>query len=151
MQNELKFSGLTFTDALEMKGVSGNSDLCVQALIAGNDLLLAPRNLKREIAGVVAAVKDGRLSEELITEKCRKVLTYKYALGLSRRVPIDTSGIRKRIHTLQTDRLLRTLERAAVTVVKDSAEMLPLDMSLSGTVLLSVSSSLMWISLDMRR
>ena len=142
LQNELKFSGLTFTDALEMKGVSGNSDLCVQALIAGNDLLLAPRNLKREIAGVVAAVKDGRLSEELITEKCRKVLTYKYALGLSRRVPIDTSGIRKRIHTLQTDRLLRTLERAAVTVVKDSAEMLPLDMSLSGTVLLSVSSSL---------
>ena len=142
LKKELNFSGLVFTDALEMKGISKNPDLCAQALIAGNDLLLAPRNLKREIAGVVAAVKSGKLSESVITEKCRKVLTYKYALGLSRRVPTDTAGLRKRIHTLETDRLLRHLERAAVTLVKDSADMLPLDMSLSGTVLLSISSSL---------
>ena len=39
------------------------------SLIAGNDLLLAPRNLKRELDGVLNAVKSGKLSEELITEK----------------------------------------------------------------------------------
>ena len=78
---ELGFQGLVFTDALEMKGISQNENICAQALIAGNDLLLAPRNLKRELDGVLNAVKSGKLSEELITEKCRKVLTYKYVLG----------------------------------------------------------------------
>ena len=72
---ELGFQGLVFTDALEMKGISQNENICAQALIAGNDLLLAPRNLKRELDGVLNAVKSGKLSEELITEKCRKVLT----------------------------------------------------------------------------
>jgi beta-glucosidase-like glycosyl hydrolase len=59
---ELGFRGLVFTDALEMKGVSQNENLCAKALKAGNDLLLAPRNLKRELNGVLEAVKSGWLS-----------------------------------------------------------------------------------------
>ena len=47
LRKELHFSGLVFTDALEMKGISKNADdLCAQALMAGNDMLLVPRNLK---------------------------------------------------------------------------------------------------------
>ena len=45
LKKDLGFSGLVFTDALEMKGISGNEGVCAQALQAGNDLLLAPRNL----------------------------------------------------------------------------------------------------------
>lgn len=67
-----------------MKGIAGHEDVCAKALIAGNDLLLAPRNLKKSMAGVLEAVKKGKLTEEEITEHCRKVLTYKYALGLNR-------------------------------------------------------------------
>ena len=40
--NDLGFQGLVFTDALAMKGVSGNESICLQALKAGNDLLLVP-------------------------------------------------------------------------------------------------------------
>ena len=76
------FKGLVFTDALDMKGVSNNLDVCARALMAGIDMLLAPRNLKRELEGVLKAVKEGKLTEEEITEKCRKVLIYMYALGL---------------------------------------------------------------------
>lgn len=101
---EMGFQGLVFTDALEMKGISQNQDgtICAQALIAGNDLLLAPRNLKRELEGVLAAVKTGKLSEELITKKCRKVLTYKYALGLKNRSRIQLSGLEKRLNRPET-------------------------------------------------
>lgn len=142
LQQELKFSGLTFTDALAMKGVSGSTDLCAQALMAGNDMLLATRNLKREMDGVLAAVRHGKLSEQFITEKCRKVLTYKYALGLNRLSAIQVEGIDERIRTAETDKLLDELNKAAVTLIKDTDNVLPLDLSLSGTVLLSVSSSL---------
>lgn len=142
LQRELKFSGLTFTDALEMKGISGTQDVCAQALIAGNDVLLAPRNLKRELAGILKAVKEGRLSEEIITEKCRKVLTYKYALGLYKRTSVQSVGLRQRLNTPSTQELIAEMKQSAVTVLKDSIGMLPLDLSLSSTMLLSVAPSL---------
>ena len=54
--NDLGFQGLVFTDALAMKGVSGNESICLQALKAGNDLLLVPRRIKEEVEAVLAAV-----------------------------------------------------------------------------------------------
>lgn len=142
LQQELGFQGLTFTDALEMKGISGNGALCAQALIAGNDMLLAPRNLKRELAGVMQAIKSGKLSEETINEKCRKVLTYKYVLGLNRQRKVSAGDIEKRLNTPEVENLINRMKQAAVTVIKNEEEMLPLDLSLSGTVLLSVSPTL---------
>lgn len=142
LKKDLAFSGLVFTDALEMKGISGNEGVCAQALQAGNDLLLAPRNLKRELDAVLNAVKAGKLTEADIDEHCRKVLTYKYALGLSRRPAPVPSDVRKRIETASTRRLIRHLNNASVTVLKNEEDMLPLDLSLSGTVLLSLSPSL---------
>ena len=142
LKEKLGFSGLVFTDALEMKGISSNPDLCAQAIIAGNDMLLAPRNLKREMDGVLKAVKSGAITEKEITEKCRKVLTYKYAFGLNRRPNINQSGVMNRINRAYTDNLMQRIKTSAVTVVKDSDESLPLDLSLSGTVVLNISSTL---------
>lgn len=142
LKNEMKFSGLVFTDALEMKGISSNPYVSAQALAAGNDMVLAPRNLKRELDGVLKAVKEGDITEEEINEKCRKVLTYKYAFGLNRRPVIDAKGVMSRINRAYTDDLMNRIKKSAVTVIKDSDEMLPLDLSLSGTVVLNVSSTL---------
>lgn len=94
--DELRFHGLVVTDALEMKGIAGHEDVCAQALIAGNDVLLAPRNLKKEIDGVMTAIKKGNLSEEEIGRKCRKVLMFKYALGLSSWQKIPAEGLEEK-------------------------------------------------------
>ena len=142
LKEELGYKGLVFTDALEMKGISNNKDVSAQALIAGCDLLLVPRNLKRELQGVLNAVKSGALTEEQITEKCRKVLTYKYALGLNHRPKIDNQQAAKKINVAYTSELMRRIDQSAVTVVKDSDEALPLDLSLSGTVVLSIAPTL---------
>ena len=142
LKNELGYKGLVFTDALEMKGISNNKNVSAQALIAGCDLLLVPRNLKRELQGVLNVVKAGQLTEEQITEKCRKVLTYKYALGLNHRPQVEVQQAEKRLNVSYTDDLIQRINRNAVTVVKDSDEALPLDLSLSGTVVLSLSPTL---------
>lgn len=142
LQEELGFEGLTFTDALEMKGIAAEAEVSAQALMAGNDMVLARRNLKQELAGVMKAVKDGRLTEEQITAKCRKVLTYKYALGLAHRVPVAEGNWSQRLETAATRELAADLQRASVTVLKNADAVLPLDLSLSGTILLSLSSSL---------
>lgn len=142
LKNELNFQGMVFTDALEMKGVSSTPYVCAQALAAGNDMVLAPRDLKREMEGVLHYVKNGKLTEEEITDKCRKVLEYKYAFGLSTRPVISKDNIRQRLDKAYAKNLIDRVKTSAVTVIKDSDEMLPLDLSLSGTVVLNVSSTL---------
>ena len=141
LQEEFGFKGIAFTDALEMKGVSNNLNVCAQALMAGNDMLLPPRNLKREMDGVLAAVKAGKLTEEYLTEKCRKVLTFKYALGLHEPPFIQLSGIEKRLNRPSTQDLRDRLEKAAVTVVGNEGDVLPMDVDLKNTAILNIGKS----------
>lgn len=126
LTDELAFKGLIFTDALAMKGVSNNSSVCLQALRAGNDMVLAPRNIKDEIASVMEGIEKGELTVEEIDAKCRKVLTYKYILGLRRKPMVQLSGLGLRINTPQTRDLIRRLNLAAITVVNNRQHVLPL-------------------------
>lgn len=126
LTEEFAFKGLIFTDALAMKGVSGNGNVSLQALKAGNDMVLAPRNLKEEIAAVLEAIEKKELTQEDIENKCRKVLTYKYVLGLSKKPFVQISGLGQRINTPQTRDLIRRLNLAAVTVLNNKDQVLPL-------------------------
>lgn len=126
LTDELGYKGLIFTDALAMKGVAGNGNVSLQALKAGNDMVLAPRNLKVEIAAVLSAIEKGEISKEDIENKCRKVLTYKYALGLSQKPHIRLSGLEQRIDSPQTRDLLRRLNLAAITVLNNKNNILPM-------------------------
>ncbi len=49
LRNELHFNGISFTDALEMKGVAKyfpQGEAAVQSLIAGNDMLCLPGDVR---------------------------------------------------------------------------------------------------------
>lgn len=80
LRDKLHFDGLCFTDAMNMKGVTkgrtpGEAD--VEALAAGNDILLFPENVEASVRKIKAAIRKGVLTEEMINEKCRKVLKAK--------------------------------------------------------------------------
>jgi len=60
LQKELGFNGLAFTDALAMKGAAGGKlNVCVQAILAGNDIFLNPENTVAGFAAVKEAIKEG--------------------------------------------------------------------------------------------
>ena len=126
LTDELAFKGLIFTDALAMKGVAGNGNVSLQALKAGNDMVLSPRNLKEEIPAVLEAIEKGELTREDIESKCRKVLTYKYVLGLKKKSYVQLSGLEQRINSPQTRDLVRRLNLAAITVLNNKNHILPL-------------------------
>src|SRR6476659_11466823 len=86
LQDELGFKGLSFTDALEMKGVSKYfpaGEAAVLALIAGNDMLCLPESVSDAITAVQDAIKKKRLKWKDIDGKVKKVLHAKYQLGLN--------------------------------------------------------------------
>ena len=142
LTQEMKFQGLVFTDALAMKGVSTTDQtVCLKALKAGHDLLLVPRRIKEEVDAVLNAVKNGELTEAEIEAKCRKVLTYKYALGLSKKPFVRLSGLGNRINTAHTRDLIRRLNQAAITVLQKKGNMLPLDADTREVAVLNVGDA----------
>jgi beta-glucosidase-like glycosyl hydrolase/CubicO group peptidase (beta-lactamase class C family) len=127
LQGELGFGGLCFTDALEMKGAAAKgTNASVQALLAGNDILLGPSSLSTDFEAVRKAVRRGIIRRELIEEKCRKVLRYKYALGLNNYRPVEIENLSERLLTPHAAWLSAKLNAEAMTLVKNEEDLLPL-------------------------
>ncbi len=126
LQDSLGFTGLIFTDGLPMKGVVDEKDYCVRALAAGNDILLGPADPVKEFRAVKKAVEEGRLTQEEIDHKCRKVLTYKYLLDLNHLQPIVTDSLLDRLNTPYADWLNRKLHASSITLLKNTDSLLPL-------------------------
>jgi beta-N-acetylhexosaminidase len=96
LRNKLHFNGLTFTDALDMKGVAKyfpGGDIAVQSLIAGNDMLCLPGDVATAITKVEEAIYSNKLSWKDIEAKCKKVLEYKYLYGAANVQPVNIDNL----------------------------------------------------------
>lgn len=127
LKNRMKFDGLVFTDALEMAGaqVKGANN-CVLALRAGADVLLGSGNPSSDIDAVMKAISTGRLRQKEVDTSVRKVLCYKYRLGLTAPQTVVTADASRDINSEEARGVARRLARAAITVVRDSTGLLPL-------------------------
>ncbi len=96
LRNKLHYEGLTFTDALGMKGVAKffpGGQIAAQSLIAGNDMLCLPEDVATSIAKIREAIDSNKLSWDDVYAKCKKVLEYKYIYGMANAKPIDTTNL----------------------------------------------------------
>lgn len=84
LREELGFTGVAMTDDLAMDAVAAYAEdgaVAVMALEAGNDLIITT-DYRTQIPRVIEAVENGTLSMDTIDTACRRVLTWKQALGL---------------------------------------------------------------------
>ena len=84
LRDELGFDGVVMTDDLAMDAVAAYSTdgaVAVMALQAGNDLIITT-DYRTQVPKVLEAVENGTLSPDTIDAACRRVLTWKQALGL---------------------------------------------------------------------
>jgi beta-N-acetylhexosaminidase len=137
LRNDLKFEGLIVTDAMSMSGLTlyfTQEEASVRALEAGADLLLKPADTDAAIRGVRNAVKQGRLTEQRIEVSARKVLAAKYDLGLmqQRLTPLDE--IDRIVGGKETLNLADEIAEQAITLVRNDAGLLPLNLAPKATV-----------------
>ena len=140
LTKELGFSGLKFTDALEMKGAVNGTSASLQALQAGNDMLLVPTAIGAEMDAILNAVAKGQVKEGDINLHCKKVLMYKYVLGLTQKQNIQISGLEQRINTPEANDLVNRLSQAAVVLIGNSRPSLPIDSSEGEVAVLNVGN-----------
>jgi beta-N-acetylhexosaminidase len=129
LRNELGFQGLIVTDALDMKGVTLNNapgEIELQALKAGNDILLLSANVPEAIRRIKEAADQGEISVDLIRERCRKILVYKYKAGLNHIRPVEIKGLIEDLNTPGAELLCRNLFEESVTLARNNKKLIPL-------------------------
>ena len=85
LRNELGFQGVVITDSMEMGAITGqysSAEAAIQAVLAGNDIILMPEDYVEAHNGLLAAVQTGKIPEERIDESVLRILTLKEEHGL---------------------------------------------------------------------
>ncbi|TFH26307.1 MAG: hypothetical protein E4H10_07355 [Bacteroidia bacterium] len=144
LKEDMGFRGLIITDALNMKGLSSYFEPGlreVEAVRAGNDILLMPADVGMAIDAVKKAVKQGDIDEEEVNESCRKILQAKYWVGLHHRENIETDNLLKDLNDDKYQPLYRELVGHSLILVKNSQGTIPLD-RLEDTRLATVTISM---------
>jgi beta-glucosidase-like glycosyl hydrolase/CubicO group peptidase (beta-lactamase class C family) len=128
LRDKLKYDGIVFTDALEMKGVTKffpAGEAAVQALIAGNDMLCLPDDVPAAINAVKNAIDKKRLKWNEIDDKLVKVLRAKYQLGLNNLAPIETKNLVADLNA-KTNDIRLMVARNTLTVLRHDNMLFPL-------------------------
>ena len=138
LKKDMKFDGLVVTDAMDMSGLTlyfKADEGAVRAVLAGNDILVKPAHSDLPIRGLKEAVKSGRLTEARIDQSVRKILAWKYKLGLSEKkiTPIET--IDSIVSGTTTRNLTEEIANNAMTLVKSEGNVLPIQSGKRAVVL----------------
>ena len=129
LRNELKFTGIIISDAMDMAGVLnqyGAVEAVKRAVGAGVDILIQPLNVTQTIDAVVAGVTEGRYTEARINESVRRILKAKEELGLNRRKLVSLDSLRYIVGDSSHTAMARTIAERSITLVKDSSNRIPL-------------------------
>lgn len=128
LREEMGFKGLVVTDALDMNGVTKyfpSGEIEVRALLAGNDILLLPENIPAAIKGFIKAYNSGRIPKDLLEEKCKKILSYKYDLGLNNKPELKLEHLAQDLKTPKALALKEELFEESITLIRNDG-LLPL-------------------------
>ncbi len=129
LKQKMKFKGLVFTDALNMKGITDFTNpgqMELKALLAGNDIFVMVADVQASIAAIKKALEDSIISVGLIDSSCRKVLAAKEWVGLNHYKPILVDSIKQLLSSPDYDLQMRKAVEKSLTLVWDPDTLIPL-------------------------
>lgn len=142
LKQQMHFTGLVVTDAMDMNGLTklfpeGGSAAAgraaVAAVKAGNDLLLIPSDLDGSYNGLLQAVRSGDIPESRIDESVLKILRAKASVGLNKARLVNINAVTRKLAKPASLATAQEIADSAVTLVRDNRQVLPLKATLKGT------------------
>ncbi len=141
LRKEMGFNGILVTDALDMNGVLGKlsmAEATKRAVVAGNDVLLMPTNVKTAIDAVVAGVREGRFTEARIDSSVHRLLAARHDFGLDTNRYVDIEAVRTIVGVEANLRPARTAAQKSITLATDAGGVVPLK-SAAGSRVVSIT------------
>lgn len=130
LRDELKFTGLIVTDAMDMGGVTSlyaPGDAAVRSVLAGADVLLMPPVPDAAMKGLEDAVASGRISETRIDESVRRILAAKAHVGLDKSRYVDVPRINDKFALPENETESISIGDRGVTLLRNSQNVVPLN------------------------
>ncbi|MET1003909.1 MAG: glycoside hydrolase family 3 N-terminal domain-containing protein [Propionibacteriaceae bacterium] len=139
LRNELHYDGVVVTDALNAEALHDytNAQRSVDAIKAGVDQLLIPTDLAGSIQAVLDAVQSGDISEKRIDQSVTRLLRLKQKLGILRTAQVDEAVVARRVGTPAQLTVQDRVAHRAITLLRNSAGVLPLQPDSGKTVLVT--------------
>ena len=128
VKKNMNYQGLAFADLrnvppIQEKNSEGLASL--YALQAGNDIILYPKDINIAIRKIRRQVRRDKALEEQLNNSVKKILAAKYDAGLWRKNTINTDNLLLKLNSPQAHLLNKKLQQAAITVLKNSDNVLP--------------------------
>lgn len=125
LEQAFQLEGLVFSEPLAEQSNSAN--IGVTSLQAGNDVLLAPSNVKQTIQEIKRAVTQGTLTEEAIDRKVAKILQLKYQVGLDAPTTLDSTSAEVSPWQHSPRLIKQQLLEQSVTLLRNERNVLPFE------------------------
>ncbi len=171
VREDMGFDGVVVTDALNMDAIStnfGESEAVIMAIQADVDICLMPTILRSKadmakmdqiIADVKAALEDGTITEDMLNDSVKRILTLKEKRGIldyasdTRTWEEKLANANEQVGSDYNRDLEREISADAVTVVKNDDMVLPLNPKADEKVLLlgAYNNELPGMEIGMRR
>lgn len=129
LRRELRFQGVVFTDAMDMRAIDryySREDAAARAVEAGADVLLMPPSLNATVQGLLDAVASGRIPERRIDESVRRILLLKERLSLHRQREVDLSRVPRRVGIPEHVDVAQEVADRSITLLRNEAGLVPL-------------------------
>ncbi len=128
VKKNMNYQGLAFADLrnvppIQEKNSEGLASL--YALQAGNDIILYPKDINIAIRKIRRQVRRDKQLEEQLNNSVKKILAAKYDAGLWKKNTINTDNLLLKLNSPQAYLLNKKLQQAAITVLKNSDNVLP--------------------------
>jgi beta-N-acetylhexosaminidase len=142
LKDKMAFDGLVFSDALNMKAITsqykeGTVDSIV--FMAGTDVLEYSENPEVGQEKILAAYRDTTLADSILEKHVKKILAYKFKLGLREWHPISAENLYYDLNNDTAIALRRELFEKAITIAANDNNLIPLhDLSAKKTASVSI-------------
>ncbi|WP_010521833.1 glycoside hydrolase family 3 N-terminal domain-containing protein [Aquimarina agarivorans] len=127
--DKLKFEGLIFTDALNMKGASNFKEpgaIDLAAFKAGNDILLISEDIPKAAKKIITEYTNGGITEARLALSVKKVLKAKYKVGLHKYAPVALENLHEDLHTIENDLLYEQVAENSITLLRNDSDAVPI-------------------------
>jgi beta-N-acetylhexosaminidase len=127
LRGELHYNGVVITDALSAAALQNiaPAQRAVDAIKAGDDVLLMPDNLGDAINAVLDAVHSGQISQARIDQSVTRILTLKQKLGLFTNPMVDVSAVPSSVGTAAQNAAAAQVATDSITLVRNQDSTLP--------------------------
>jgi len=129
---------------MDMKGVvdfNKNRSADVDAILAGNDILLMPNDLDESTKNIKSALKSGIISEKRLEFSVKKILMAKYKAGLHDLNPVELENIVSEMNDDKDHTLFEEIIEKSITVIKNKKDIIPIKNLESKTAYISLGDS----------